>query len=234
MIILKLNEGTYEKRKKLRRKKRVNEDLFNYTRTGLIINNKPHFVISVEEKHLVDEDFKKLLGRYKGEIIASEKLSQNEFISGLLFNEKPYLKKAIYESFLKLFNNKRTKSLNVFIKDMPFDLKDDLPSLLPEIKSLTIKVQDEFLIRDWQRECFIEYGIRPNVILDNNSQIFLYDVVADFDKIKNKTLTIDFQGEQRTIYPDSSFFEISDELKFLENFDLESSTICAVFGSHHP
>ena len=109
MIILKLKEDVCEKRKKLRRKKKVNVDLFNYTRTGLIINNKPHFVISVEEKYLVDEDFKKLLERYKGEIVAGEKLSENEFINELLFDEKPYLKKAIFQSFLKLFNNEKSK-----------------------------------------------------------------------------------------------------------------------------
>lgn len=231
MIILKLKEDVYEKKRKLRRKKKISEDLFNYTRTGFIINNKPHFVISVEEKYLLDEDFKKLLGRYKGEIIASEKLSENEFINELLFDEKPYLKKAIYENFSKLFNSKKTKSLNVFVKDMSFDLKEDLPSLLPSIKSLTIKVQDEFSFRDWQRQCFFEYGVRPNIIVDNNFQIFSYDVVADFDDIKNKTLTIEFQGEQRTIYPDNKFLKVADELKFLEDFDLESSTICAVFGA---
>ena len=40
-----------------------------------------------------------------------------------------------------------------------------------------------------------------------------------------------FFSEQKTIYPDCRFLEIPNELKFLENFDLDDSTICAVFGS---
>ena len=51
MIILKLEEAKSEKRKKIRVKKKSNEILFNYTRAGLIINNKPHFVISVNEEN---------------------------------------------------------------------------------------------------------------------------------------------------------------------------------------
>lgn len=232
MIILKLNEGTYEKRKKLRRKKNVNEDLFNYTRAGLIINNKPHFVISVEEKNLADEDLKKLLGRYKGEIVTGEKLSKNEFINELLFDEKPYLKKAIFHNFYKLFNNEKSKQFSVFVSDVTFDLKEELPTLLPKIKTLTVSISKNFGVRDWQRECFFEYGVKPNIVTDSNADFLKYDVVADFDSINNEMLIIDFQNEKKEIYPERKFLELPGELKILSEFGLGESTICAAFKKY--
>ncbi len=232
MIILKLNEDVTEKRKKLKRKRKVNEDLFNYTRMGLIINNKPHFVISVEEKNLVDEDFKRILSRYKGEIIASEKLSENEFINGLLFDEKPFMKKAIFQNFIKLFNNEKSKQLNVFVCDISFDLKDEIPLLLPKIKTLTVKVSDDFCVRDWQRGCFFEYGVKPNIVTDSNTDFIKYDVVANFDSINNKMLRIEFQNEIKEIYPERKFLELTNELRFLSEFGLSESTICAAFKKY--
>ena len=232
MIILKLKEDVTEKRRKIRRKKKVDEDLFNYTRTGLIINNKPHFVISVEEKYLIDEDFKRILSRYKGEIIASEKLLENEFINGLLFDEKPFLKKAIFQSFIKLFNNEKSKLLSVFVSDITFDLKDELPLLLPKIKMLTINISNDFGVRDWQRECFFEYGVKPNIVTDSNADFLKYDVVADFDSINNKMLRIDFQNEIKEIYPERKFLELTKELKILSGFGLSESTICAAFKKY--
>jgi hypothetical protein len=232
MIILKLKEDVCEKRKKLRRKKKVHVDLFNYTRTGLIINNKPHFVISVEEKYLVDEDFKKLLERYKGEIVAGEKLSENEFINELLFDEKPYLKKAIFQSFFKLFNNEKSKHFNVFVSDSAFELKEELPLLLPKIKTLTVNISNDFGVRDWQRKCFFEYGVKPNIVTDSNADFLKYDVAADFDSINNKTLRIDFQNERKVIYPERKFLELPDELKILSEFGLCESTICAAFKKY--
>ena len=232
MIILKLKEDVTEKRRKIRRKKKVDEDLFNYTRTGLIINNKPHFVISVEEKYLIDEDFKRILSRYKGEIIASEKLLENEFINGLLFDEKPFLKKAIFQNFLELFNNEKSKHLNVFVSDITFDLKDELPLLLPKIKTLTVKVSNDFGMRDWQRKCFFEYGVKPNIVTDSNADFLKYDVVADFDSINSKMLRIDFQNEIKEIYPERKFLELTNELEILSGFGLSESTICAAFKKY--
>lgn len=232
MIILKLKDDATEKRRKIRRKKKVNEDLFNYTRMGLIINNKPHFVISVEEKYLVDEDFKRILSRYKGEIIASEKLSENEFVKGLLFDEKPYLKKAIFQNFFKLFSNEKSKHLSVFVSDITFELKEELPLLLPKIKTLTVNVSDDFLVRDWQRECFFEYGVKPNIVTDSNADFLKYDVVADFDSINNKMLRIDFQNEIKEIYPERKFLELTNELEILSEFGLSESTICAAFKKY--
>ncbi len=233
MIILKLVEEVYQNKRKFFRKNKLKEDLFEYTRAGVIINNKPHFIISVKEGSLCDANFRRMLERYKGEVITSSKLSENEFINELLFNEKPYLKMALFQNFIKLLKNEKTKQLNVFVSDLDFDLKEELPLLLPYVKTLTIRVKDEFFIREWQRECFLEYGVKPCVVTEKEFQIFQYDVVADFDKIVNKTLCIEFLGEQKIVFPDCRFLEIPEELKFLENFELESSTICAAFGSNH-
>ena len=229
MIILKLNDDIYEKKKKRFRKNRVNEELFDFTRSGVIINNRPHFVISIKERDLCDENFKRLLERYKGEIITSPKLSENEFINELLFDEKPYLKKAIFQSFIKLFNNEKSKSLNVFVSDITFELKEELPLLLPKIKTLTVNVSNDFLVRDWQRECFFEYGVKPNIVTDSNADFLKYDVVADFDSINNKILRIDFQNEIKEVYPERKFLELTKELKVLSEFGLSESTICAAF-----
>lgn len=233
MIILKLNEDVNEKKKKMWWKSKAKDDLLKYSRAGLIIYNKPHFIISVNESCLYEEQFKKMLERYKGEIITSEKLSKNEFINELVFDEKPFLKKAIFKSFCELLKKYKSKSLNVFIADIDFVLKEELPQILPYVKTLTVKVEDEIYIRDWQRQCFLEYGIKPQVITGGNFSILNYDVVADFDMVQNKSLKIEFEGEYKTLFSDNRLLSVPEELKFLENFELENSTICAAFGSHN-
>ncbi len=233
MIILKLNEGVCEKKQKLWRKSKAKEEIFEYTRAGVIINNRAHFVISVNESNLCDESFKKMLMRYKGEIITSEKLQKYEFLTELLFDEKPYLKRAVFQNFKNIFSFEQAKTLNILVKDFNFDLKDELPLLLPKVKTLTVKIKDNLYTSDWQKKCFLEYGIKPKVVTDENSEVLSFDVVADFDNIKNKTLLVEFLGKTRTIYPDCEYLKISDELKFLRNFELEDSTICAVFGQNN-
>lgn len=231
MIILKLAEDVNEKKRRGFRKRKIKEELFDYSRAGVIINNKPHFIISVKEDCLCDERFRGLLERYKGEIVAGEKLSENEFVKELLFDEKPYLKKAVFQTFRKIFDTEKSKSFDVLVCDKNFILKDDLPQILPRIKSLTVKASDEFLLKEWQRECFLEFGVKPKIICDDSSVFFGYDVVADFDNIKNRALELEFLGEYKIITPDSSYMRVSDELKFLKNFELENSTICAAFGT---
>ena len=231
MIILKLNEDVCKKKKRLWQKTSLKEELFDYTRAGVIINNRPHFIISVNENNLCDENFKKMLSRYKGEIITSEKLLKHEFLNELLFDEKPYIKRAMFKNFESLFKNKQAKMLNLLVVDFNFDLKEKLPMLLPNVKTLTVKVKDDFYIKDWQKKCFLEYGIKPNVVFADELRTFSYDVIADFDNIKNKTLFVEFLGETKTVNPANEFFQIPEELKFLKNFELENSTICAVFGS---
>ena len=108
-----------------------------------------------------------------------------------------------------------------------------MPEILPYVKTLTVKVEDEIYIRDWQRQCFLEYGIKPQVITGSNFSILNYDVVADFDMVQNKSLKIEFEGEYKTLFSDNRFLSVPEELKFLENFELENSTICAAFGSHN-
>ena len=135
-----------------------------------------------------------------------------------------------FEGLLKKY---KSKSLNVFIADIDFVLKEELPQILPYVKTLTVKVEDEIYIRDWQKSCFLEYGIKPQVITGGNFSILNYDVVADFDMVQNKSLKIEFEGEYKTLFSDNRFLSVPEELKFLENFELENSTICAAFGSHN-
>lgn len=150
----------------------------------------------------------------------------------MLFDEKPYLKKAIFQNFFKLFSNEKSKHLSVFVSDITFELKEELPLLLPKIKTLTVNVSDDFLVRDWQRECFFEYGVKPNIVTDSNADFLKYDVVADFDSINNKMLRIDFQNEIKEIYPERKFLELTKELKLLSEFGLSESTICAAFKKY--
>ena len=231
MIILKLNEDVSKKKKRLWQKINLKEELFDYTRAGVIINNRPHFVISVNENNLCDESFKKMLSRYKGEIITSEKLLKYEFLNELLFDEKPYIKRALFKNFESLLKNKEAKMLNLLVVDSDFDLKEKLPMLLPNVKTLTVKVKNNFFIKEWQKKCFLEYGVKPNVVFGEELHAFSYDVIADFDNIKYKTLFVEFLGETKTVNPANEFFEIPEELKFLKNFGLENSTICAAFCS---
>ena len=90
MIILKLNSEVNVKRQKNRMlKRRVSEEkLFDYSRSGIVINNKPHFVISVSPDTLEDLEFQKLISKYKGSVVASENLEKIDWLKDILFDLK--------------------------------------------------------------------------------------------------------------------------------------------------
>jgi hypothetical protein len=57
-----------------------------------------------------------------------------------------------------------------------------------------------------------------------------FDIVADFEKIKDNTLEVTVFDEVRTIYPNVRFSRVPDELKVLENFNISNFVICSAFS----
>lgn len=230
MIILRLSEeNVVQSRRNTRKRRKTKEKLFNYSRSGIIIDNKPHFVITVDEKTLEDYEFQCLLDKYKGSIIVPEDLENNPGLSDLLFDSSEYIKKAIFENFKTMIFRGEYKGASLLIKDDDFGLSEDTAVLLPYVKNMVIQTTSEHSTRTWQEDCFTEYGIKPKVI-DEKIDFFLnFDIIADFDNVKNDFLDIRVYDEERRIYPNFKFLQIPDELKILENFNISKKTICAAF-----
>ncbi len=231
MIILRLAEeqNTQKKRSLKRKKRNVKEELFNYSRSGIIIDNKPHFVISVTEKTLEDFEFQQLLDKYKGSIIVPENLETQPEISKLVFDATPFMKKAVFENFRIMICNGDYKDATLLIKDMDFLLSDEIPRLLPYVKSITVYTSSLKSVKEWQENCFVEYGVKPKVVSDEKASFMKFDIFADFENIENDYLKISIYNEIKKIYPNFKFLQIPDELKILENFNISKKMICAAF-----
>jgi len=230
MIILKLSEESLNQKKvKIKRWKKPKEQLFNYSRSGIVIDNKPHFVITVTEKTLEDIEFLRLLYKYKGCVIVPENLEDKPELSGLLFDSKPYMKSAVFENFKTMLLSGEYKDATVLIEDSDFLLSAEIPDLLPYVKNITIKTSGKQNLREWQEKCFFEYGIKPSVICEEGSVCLNFDIIANFEQVERGFLEISVYNEIKRIYPEFKFLQIPDELKILEGFGISNKMICAAF-----
>ncbi len=232
MIILKLDREVKGARRKNRIKKRKvgNEKIFNYSRSGIVINNKPHFVISVSEDTLEDLEFQKLISKYKGSVVASENLEKIEWLRDVLFDLRPFKKKILFESLKNKLKNKDYISLSLLIIDFDLTLLYEIPEVLPFVKNVGVLTKSKTDTTDWENTCFSQYGVKPVVM--RNSGIYnekFYDIIADFEKIEENELTLNISGETTVLYPFFKLLEVPDELKILENLDLSKTTICGAF-----
>ena len=232
MIILKLDREVKGARRKNRIKKRKvgNEKIFNYSRSGIVINNKPHFVISVSEDTLEDLEFQKLISKYKGLVVASENLEKIEWLRDVLFDLRPFKKKILFESLKNKLKNKDYINLSLLIIDFDLTLLYEIPEILPFVKNVGVLTKSKTDTTDWENTCFSQYGVKPVVM--RNSGIYnekFYDIIADFEKIEENELTLNISGETTVLYPFFKLLEVPDELKILENLDLSKTTICGAF-----
>ncbi len=231
MIILKLkdeNEVSIEKSKKNKRK-RAKEDVLNYSRSGVVINNKPHFVISVSKKTLNDDEFLKMLHNYKGDILVGENLENEPVLKDVLFDTKPYIKKAIFENFYSFIKTGDYKTKSLLINDKNFLFSNKIKSFLPFVKSLTVITENSTEKDEILNDCFSEYGIKPTFTDGKDISFSYYDIYADFEKIKENKLNVTVLNEQKSIYPSFKYLEVPEELEILKNFELSNSVICAAF-----
>jgi len=232
MIILKLDREVKGARRKNRIKKRKvgNEKIFNYSRSGIVINNKPHFVISVSEDTLEDLEFQKLISKYKGLVVASENLEKIEWLRDVLFDLRPFKKKILFESLKNKLKNKDYINLSLLIIDFDLTLLYEIPEILPFVKNVGVLTKSKTDTTDWENTCFSQYGVKPVVM--RNSGIYnekFYDIIADFEKIEENELTLNISGETTVLFPFFKLLEVPDELKILENLDLSKTTICGAF-----
>lgn len=232
MIILKLDREVKNERKKrkVRKRKVGGEKLFDYSRSGIVINNKPHFVISVSEDTLEDLEFQKLISKYKGSVVASENLEKIDWLKDILFDLKPFKKKILFESLKNKLKSKEFISLSLLIIDYDLTLLYEITEILPFVKNIAVLTNSKTDTSVWENTCFSEYGIKPFVI--RNSGIYnekYYDIVADFEKIEENELILNISGEKTILHPFFKLLEVPEELKILENLDLSKTTICGAF-----
>lgn len=234
MIILKLCSKTTEKRTKNRiiKRKQNNEQLLNYSRSGIVINNKPHFVISVTQDTLEDLEFQKLICRYKGSVVVSENLEQIDWLRDILFDLKPFRKKILFESLKNKVKSQKFINKSLLIIDNDLTLLYEVSVILPFVKNVAILTNSNIETSDWEKQCFYTYGIKPVVIRNKETyNLKNYDMIADFEKIEDNKLTLNISGEESVLYPFFKLLEVPDELKILENLDLSKTTICGAFKS---
>lgn len=232
MIILKLDSEVNGQRRKSKilKRKVSDEKLFNYSRSGIVINNKPHFVISVSPDTLEDLEFQKLISKYKGSVVASENLERVDWLRDILFDLKPFRKKILFESFKNKLKSKEFINSNLLIIDCDLTLISEIQEILPFVKNIGVFTYSKKNTTEWENTCFSEYGIKPIFIRNNEViQRKFYDIVADFEKIDDNKLYLNISGEEYVLYPYFKFLEVPEELKILENLDLSKTTICGAF-----
>ncbi|MBR2875894.1 MAG: hypothetical protein IKC01_02035, partial [Clostridia bacterium] len=170
-----------------------------------------------------------LLKNYKGELVVSEELENDEFVSELIFDNKPYLKKAVFESFYRFLTNGNFRDCNLLIFDENFMFKNKLCGIIPYVKSLTVIVKSNFDYLLWQGSCFAEYGVKPLVLEKEPESLDSFDIIANFNEFADERVVVSVKNQNQSFYPDYKYLQVPDELKILEGYNVKNSLLCAAF-----
>ncbi len=227
MIILMVCEEN--KTAKIKRRKKPKEKLFEYSRSGVIINNKPHYVLTVPETSLEDIEFQNLLSRYKGSVIVPDKLKSFPVFKDVSFDVTPYLKKVLFERVkILLFSGDYRKS-SLLVIDSDFALQEELLSLVPFVKNMTVETLDETKSVAFCEKSYVEYGFKPQIINKVEKEKDSFGIILDSDKVKDGFFEVRTAIDTKRFYPDEASFEVPEELKILENLQVGKIMICAAF-----
>lgn len=231
MIILRLCEENIKT--KIKRRKRPKEKLFEYSRSGVVVNNKPHYVLTISESSIEDVEFQKLLSRYKGSIIVPDKLKNSPVYKDVSFDVTPYLKRVLFERVRTYLNSDNYKKSSLLVIDSDFVLQEELLALVPLVKNMTIETLDKTKCADFCKKSYSEYGFKPHIVNKAENKNTFFDIVLDSDKVKNGFFEVRTAIDTKRFFPDEASFEIPDELKILENLQVSKIMICAAFKDNN-
>lgn len=230
MLIVKIEEDSNTKlTRKIKFKRKDKSEILNYSSSGIVINNKPHFVINVTEKMLENEEFAMLLNNYKGNVLVNENFETHNALKNLIFDVKPYIKRAIFENLLLLLKTGKFKRFNLLLNDNDLTLKNELHYILPYVKSLTVTTESFLDFEKFKDECFCEYGVKPTIT--NRGYVYEseYDLIFDFEKINDNELEYFAINKYEYLYPNFEYLEVPEGVKILENYNISRTMLCAAF-----
>ncbi len=230
MLILNISEEREKvKRRCLFCKKTIHKTPEPINRYSITVNGKTVLVLELTEKLLESEDVIKLLKVYKGRVLISEKDKSRDFIKAYLFNPKEYYQRAILSSLINQMKtvSKDWKNICIILDDFsPFKEFYEIVKISKRVNLVT--KQNPNVIK-FINNCYYEFGA---VVTVKGECVSQNDVCIDLDKVDDGgKLMLNVKGRDFILYPDSTYFEKSEEYQKLIPFEIAHNIICAAFSN---
>ncbi len=224
MLIIDINGTENKENKGHFFKKQVRPDPFK--RSTVSIRGKSCVFLELNEKSVHTLNFGRLLNTFKGEILCSDKVSEEIVPSEYRFDCRPYFKRALLSS---LINNlgESAKVLSVCIKDSDFKFCDEYLTLANAVKSFSLVSHGNTETEKFSSRCFVDFGNYINI-----SDVYVpSDVFIDFNKMESDSkIMITKEGRTQLLYPDPRFFAVKDDVLPLINKGISPKLICSAFS----
>ena len=198
-------------------------------RYSINVNGRNVIILEITEKDLKREDVITLLNIYKGRVLASEKLKENEGLKEYLYNPEEYYQRALLSSLINQIKTVNKEWQRIEIKTRSFTPFKELYELVRITKAATFITEANGYTEAFQNNCYYEYGA---VVSIKEQNISMQNVVyVDLNKVDNKVrLMINAKGKDFLLYPDARYFEKSSEYQKLAPYNIEYSLICSAFS----
>ena len=139
------------------------------------------------------------------------------------------LKKVLFKRVkILLFSGDYRKS-NLLVIDSDFALQEELLTLVPFVKNMTVETLDETKCVAFCEKSYAEYGFKPQIINKVENEKDSFGIILDSDKVKDGFFEVRTAIDIKRFYPDEASIEVPDELKILENLQVGKIMICAAF-----
>lgn len=229
LILYFVDENVFSenKKRKFSRKKKC-EKKNEIRRYSIIVNGKNVVVLELTEKDLENEDVLTILKVYKSRVLVSARYAEKGILNEYLYNPNEYYKRALLSSFVNQVKTVNKDWKNILIKTHDFKPFREFYDIVRLSKKVTILTEATAYTESFIKACYYEYGAIVNVSDDGKIKS---DVFLDLDKIdKSGKLMINVKGKDFLLYPDTSFFENSEEYQKLNMYNIDYNIMCAAFS----
>ena len=224
LLIIKLKDETNDTRNYFLRLLLGKKD--DITRDFALIGSEPFDIYSMTYSDLISNEAQRLLQMNKGKILESLNSEQNDFLREYLFDEKPYLKRALLSSVNKFIKG-LDEQISVAVCDDAFIECKEYFSLAGSVRGFTLLTAESEIVDSFLDKSYYEYGLK--VVVRQQFLFSEYDLLLDFSGMeKDGGIKMICKGEYVPVYFDNSYFEPDDEVSALMNYGVPLKCACAV------
>lgn len=212
-------------RKKRKRNCKPTQNFIRYTD---YINNKPFYIVEVGKNFLCTENMQKLLYAYKGCVLINENLPEEPFCE-YLFDAREYYLRALLSSLSNRV--KYEKDINsICIKNENILICEEVFEIIKNVRTVHFIVSKDIQTEVFQDECLKRYG--TFIKIGEYCCFDEFDVCIDLSQMTSDgKCEIFFNGKTGLLYPDSSFFDATENVKKLLAYGVDKKIACAICNS---
>ena len=217
-------------------KSKSNIEFIRYTD---YIKSKPFYILEINKSFVEAPNIQKLLTGFQGNVVVNENIDAG-FIRKYLFDETDYVIRALLSSFLRVISYEAGVK-SVYIRLISNNNRgeadrsnaiifDEIYPIIKSVRDVNIVLKSEAQLQLLREKCFRRYGTIINSRECEN--VLMYDAYLDFENVDcDGKCEMYLKGRSCILYPDSSYFEVDDDIRKLLAYGVNKKVACAICNS---